>query len=142
MNWGKGIIIVFVIFFAGMAFMAYKSITKNIDLVAQNYYEKEIKYQDQIDKINKTNSLNEKLKIVSTESSIIISYPHATGLKGEISFYRPSDAKKDFRLPIEAGKDNKQIINTQTLQKGLWKVQISWNTSGQDYYNEEKIMIQ
>jgi nitrogen fixation protein FixH len=142
MNWGKGIIIVFVIFFAGMAFMAYKSMTKNIDLVAQNYYEKEIKYQNQIDKINSTSSLKEKLMIETTGGSLVITYPETTGLKGDISFYRPSDAKKDFKLPVEAGKDNKQIINTQTLLKGLWRVQVNWSADGLDYYNEEKIMIQ
>lgn len=142
MNWGKGIIIVFVIFFAGMAFMAYKSMTRDIDLVAPNYYEKEIKYQDQIDKINSTSRLKEKLKIETTGGSLVISYPDISGLNGEISFYRPSDAKRDFKLPIEAGKDNKQIINTQTLLKGLWRVQVSWNAGVQNYYSEEKIMIQ
>lgn len=142
MNWGKGIVIVFVIFGLGMAFMAYKAVTKNIDLVSKNYYEKEIKYQDQIDKINNTGGLIENLKFDNTEAGIVITYPNMSGLKGEISFYRPSDAKKDFKIPVEYGKDNRQVISTQTLQKGLWKVQVNWNAGGVDYYTEGKIMVQ
>lgn len=142
MNWGKGIVVVFVIFFSGLAFMVYKSMTKDVDLVAQNYYEKEIKYQDQINKIKNTSRLEEKVKFENTGSSLIVTFPQKTGLNGEISFYRPSDAKLDFRLSVDPDKDYKQVIDTRILLRGLWRVQISWNAGGENYYNEEKIMLQ
>jgi hypothetical protein len=52
MSWGKGIILVFVVFVLGIGVLVYRSMTKNIDLVTTNYYEKELKYQEQIDKRN------------------------------------------------------------------------------------------
>ncbi len=69
MSWGKGIILVFVIFILGIGIMVYKSMTKNIDLVTSNYYEKELKYQEQIDKINNSNRLEEKLKHIEIENT-------------------------------------------------------------------------
>lgn len=142
-SWGKGLIGVFVIFFLGMGFMVYKSVTKNIDLVAPNYYEKEIKYQEQINKIDNTNQLESKLKIESGDGSVILTYPAENNkISGEISFYRPSDAKSDFKIRIEPGIDRKQIVNTSDIKKGFWKVQVNWRMDDKDLFSEEKIMIQ
>ena len=143
MSWGKGIIIVFAVFMVGVGIMVYKSMTKNIDLVSNNYYEKELKYQEQINKINNTKTLKQGIKIESNGSAVIITYPgECNKVTGEISFYKPSDAKNDFKMNIESGSDLKQVISTEKLTKGLWKVQISWAMDGKDYFNEEKVMIQ
>ena len=143
MSWGKGIIIVFAVFMLGVGIMVYKSMTKNIDLVSNNYYEKELKYQEQINKINNTKTLKQGIKIESNGSAVIITYPgESNKVTGEISFYKPSDAKNDFKMNIESGSDLKQVISTEKLTKGLWKVKISWAMDGIDYFNEEKIMIQ
>ncbi len=142
-NWGKGLIGVFVVFFLGMGFMVYKSVTKNVDLVTPNYYEKEIKYQEQINKINNTNSLATNLKIEAVDDAIILTYPSEYGkISGEISFYRPSDAKSDFKVIVEPGTDARQVISTVNLTKGLWKVQVNWKIVDKDYFSEEKIMVQ
>lgn len=144
MNWGKAIFIIFIVFFLGIGTMVYKSVTKNIDLVTDNYYEKELKYQEQIDKINNTNRLTEKLKIDFDGSNVLITYPNLPGklITGEISFYKPSDAKSDFKIPVSAGNEMKQVIEAAKLSKGMWKVQVNWAMDGSEYFNEEKIMVQ
>ncbi|HRE11793.1 MAG TPA: FixH family protein [Ignavibacteria bacterium] len=143
MSWGKGIVVVFIVFFLGIGVMVYRSMTRNIDLVTNNYYEKELKYQEQIDKINRTNSLEEGVKVEFNGREIIINYPAGRkDVTGEISFYKPSDAKSDFKINIEPTAEMKQVLSTDNLHKGLWKVQINWAMDGKDYFNEEKIMIQ
>jgi hypothetical protein len=144
MNWGKGILAVCIIFVIGVGVMVYISVNKNIDLVTKNYYEEEIKYQQQIDKINNSNNLKKQLIMQQNDGSLVIIFPddEYRDIKGEISFYRPSDAKKDFKIPIILSGQNQQVIATNSLQKGLWKVQVNWNKSGVDYYNEEKLMVQ
>lgn len=143
MSWGKGIILVFTVFMIGIGVMVYKSMTKNIDLVSNNYYEKELKYQDQINKINNTKSLAQGVKIETNSGAVIITYPGNSGkVTGEVSFYKPSDAKNDFKINVASGSDLKQIISTEKLTKGLWKVQVNWAMDGKEYFNEEKVMIQ
>lgn len=143
MSWGKGIVLVFVLFILGIGVLVYRSMTKNIDLVTSNYYEKELKYQEQIDKINNTNSLKEKIMIEYNGSVILITYPSVQkSITGEISFYKPSDAKSDFRIKVEPGSDMKQIIQKEMLAKGLWKVQINWAMDGKEYFSEDRVMIQ
>jgi len=143
MSWGKGITVVFIVFGLGIGFLVYKSMTKNIDLVTSNYYEKELKYQEQIDKINNTNSLKQAVKFEFTGSALVITYPEAkNGVTGEISFYKPSDAKNDFKLKVEPSADMKQVLSTENLHKGMWKVQINWAMDGKEFFNEERIMVQ
>jgi hypothetical protein len=145
-SWGKAIIMIYVVFVLGIAFLVYTSVTKTIDLVTPNYYEKEIKYQQQIDKINNAGRLENKLITRLSGGNYVIVFPddsmQENPLSGEITFYRPSDAKKDFKLPLTPGIDMKQVVNTEMLEKGLWKVSIDWNKDGIDYYSEEKIVIQ
>lgn len=141
MNWGKGIIIVCALFISGMAFMVYTTMTKNIDLVTKNYYEEEIQYQQKIDKMNNSKELNEKIKIESTADGVLITYP-LKNINGEVSLYRPSDAKKDIRIPASADELGRQLIPKGILESGLWKVQVSWNADGVEYFNEEKVVIQ
>ena len=45
MNWGYKIILVYVLFVAGIVFLVVRSSMENTDLVTSDYYEKELKYQ-------------------------------------------------------------------------------------------------
>jgi hypothetical protein len=75
MNYGKRIIVAYAIFILGIASLVFISMRQKIDLVTDNYYEKEIKYQDEIDKKNRTNLLKEKLLITRTGNEIFIKFP-------------------------------------------------------------------
>jgi hypothetical protein len=54
MNWGYKIAITFILFGALIIFMVVKSFQQNIDLVTDDYYQEELKYQQQIDKLENT----------------------------------------------------------------------------------------
>ena len=51
MNWGHKIIAVYVVFIAGMIFLVFKSSRQNIELVTEDYYAKELVYQQKIDEL-------------------------------------------------------------------------------------------
>jgi nitrogen fixation protein FixH len=118
--------------------------TKSTELVSSNYYEKEIKYQDQIDKIKRTSELSEQVTIENTGSFILIRFPKTYNLKdinGSILFYRPSDEGKDFKIILEPDTNGEQKIVTNKFVKGIWKVQINWKMNAIEYYNESVIRI-
>jgi nitrogen fixation protein FixH len=144
MNWGKGILITIIVFLAGTAIMIIIAVNSKYDLVANNYYEKGIKYQDKIDKINRTNALPEKTGIEFLGNAVSVSMPRmfaSDKIKGELVFYRPSDAGKDFKIPLQLDSENKMVINTGMLEKGFWKVQLEWNIETTQYYNESFFTI-
>jgi nitrogen fixation protein FixH len=144
MNWGKGILITIIIFLAGTAVMIIIAMNSEYDLVANNYYEQGIKYQDKIDRINRTNALSEKVGIEFFENAVSISLPRmfaADKIKGDVIFYRPSDAGRDFKIPLQVDSENKMLISTGKLEKGFWKVQIDWRIETTAYYNESFFTI-
>ena len=139
MNWGKGILIAIIVFLAGTAVMIGIAVNSNYDLVASNYYEQGIKYQDKIDKINRTNALPEKTSIEFSGETVSITMPKmfsADKIKGDVKFYRPSNAGKDFKIPLQLNSENIMLIGTDKLEKGFWKIQVEWSVENAQYYNE------
>lgn len=145
LNWGKGIFITIILFVVIVFIMVGISITRHVDLVANNYYEKEIKYQEQIDLLKKTNTLKENAKIDYDGANVNISFPKnldINSLKGTISFYRPSDSNKDFGMQINADENGTMKIGSEKFSKGLWKVQINWESAGDKYFTGQTLLIQ
>jgi hypothetical protein len=143
-DWGKKIAALYIGFVVLVVGMVIFAMTKNTDLVSDNYYEKEIKYQEQIDKEKRTKELPEQVKIEYLGSYVSVKFPqtyNSKDIKGSILFYRPSEASRDFRLNIEPDENGEQKIMTNKFSKGIWKVQISWKMNGTDYYNESIVRI-
>ena len=135
-SWGKGIILAYTGFIVLVLTIVGITITKDVDLVTPNYYEKEIKYQEDIDKINNTGRLKEQVVFEVSGSSLNVNFPSPVSspvIKGEVNFYRPSDSKKDFKVQIETDKDFRQSFDISKIEKGLWKVKVNWNMDGTDY---------
>lgn len=140
-NWGWGIFLSIVVFMIIIVIIVGFMMSREVDLVTDKYYDKEIRYQEQINKEKRTSELAEKIEVNFTNSSLTISFPADTTLKGELYFYRPSDLHKDFKIPINIGNDFKQVLDISTLERGLWKIQISWSVKGDDYYSEKTLVL-
>ena len=143
-HWGKKVAVLYIGFVLIVIVMVIFAMTKSTELVSSNYYEKEIKYQDQIDKIKRTSELGEQVIIENAGSYILIKFPKTYNLKdikGSILFYRPSDEGKDFKLNLEPDTNGEQKIVTNKFVKGVWKVQINWKMNAIEYYNESVVRI-
>jgi len=144
-NWGTGITITIVVFMLISFWLIYFSFNQEVNLVRDDYYEAEVKHDEQTETINRTNNLTNPLKISVDASSVIIKFPDDaknTKISGEIMFYRPSDRNLDFTLKIDPDTSNQQIVKTEKLLKGMWKVNVYWNIDSVKYYNEQIIMVQ
>ncbi len=143
-NWGIKIIITFIVFATGIGTLVGISMSKNIDLVSENYYEKELKYQDRIDMMNRANLLKEKLIVVNTQGEVNVKFPETflnENITGTINFYRAMDKKKDFNIEIKSDESGVQNISTEKMDKGNWKVEVMWRVNGNEYFNQSDIFI-
>jgi hypothetical protein len=143
-NWGTGIVIVFVIFMSATISTAVYLMNQDVNLVADDYYDQEIKYQQQIDRIKRTNKLDEKNIIVFNGTTINVTIPESLmnrDLTGEIYFYRPSDEKSDIKIPLYTDSLGVQVIPVSSLVKGLWSVKVNWIAGEVEYFVEERIFI-
>ena len=138
MNWGNKIVLTFFVFVSIIITMVVISMKQDVFLVSEDYYDKEIKYQSQIDKMNLTSNEGATVAISKNEDKVQFDFSDVPE-KREIHFFRPSDATKDFK--VEVMKEKRQSLSKTNLGKGYWKMKISWSANGNDYYTEKSIVI-
>lgn len=143
-NWGFGIVVAAGLFVAFILNLVYKCSQQQVDLVTDKYYEKELRFQEQIDQERNALALMDKLTVVAEPGEVVISYPEdhrAAALSGEVRFLRPDNAQLDFSVPVNSGAVNEQRVPTSNLKQGWWNVQVQWNHAGKPYYRQEKVLI-
>lgn len=144
LNWGTGILISIIVFMIITIGTVVFLMNQDVDLVASDYYDKGIQHQEQIDRENRTNSMSEAVQIIPESGFLRFTFPKSysqKSLKGTIQFYRPSDSKKDFALAILIDTSVQQLIPTQNLEKGYWKVKLNWMQDSVEYYKESSFVI-
>jgi hypothetical protein len=116
------------------------------DLVAPDYYEQEVHYQGQIERLEHARQ-RAQLASVSYDASrrlIRIALPPGQGqgnATGSIQLYRPSAMDQDRQFQLKPGRDGVQNIETANLRPGLWEVRVSWTVDRQDYFIGQRVVI-
>lgn len=143
-NWGWGIAIFYTVFVLFLIANVLFSSLQRTDLVEDDYYEKELKYQDKINKIKRYNELAEKIEIIQTGNSLVIKYPKTFDknlVKGKLHFYKPSNALQDRVENIKLNDNNLQIVDVSGFPSGFWRLKIDWSVGDSSYYLEKEIRI-
>ncbi len=140
-NWGWGIFLSIALFMGILIVIVISMMNREVDLVTDKYYDKEIKFQQQIDKEKRTAELNDNLKINYSDNFVTVIFPKDKKPTGDLYFYRPSDLHKDFKVTIALDNNFSQLLDISKLERGLWKLQISWSVNSNDYYTEKTLML-
>ncbi len=116
------------------------------DLVTADYYEREMVYQEQMERAQRGLALGGSARVFfdAQAQSIAIQLPRdqaATSPKGRIELYRPSEAGLDRTLPLNVGADGTQLVGASELKRGLWQVRVIWSVNGEEHFLDEKISI-
>lgn len=144
-NWGKGLVVGMLMF---MSFILYLVITMstdkkyNHDLVTEEYYAKELAYQNEIDKQSNLKSLSTTINGQRTENGWLLSFPkevNQTNSNGKVFLFRPSNQNLDFEIPLVLDKSN-LLIPDDRLLDGRWNITIEWETNGESYLYKNAIV--
>jgi len=143
--WPVSIIAFFVVALIGCGTFVVFCSRHPADLVASDYYEQEVRFQGQIDRIQRTQQ-QAALTSVTYEAAnrqiiIALASTPAEKVTGQVQLYRPSAASLDKALKLEPDASGVQTIEAGNLSAGLWKVRVSWRAGGQDYYVEQSVVI-
>jgi nitrogen fixation protein FixH len=136
-HWGHGVIVAFLLFGALIISLVVGSMRQNIELVSPDYYAEEVRYQKRIDEMRNNNTDEKPANLELREDFILLEISQENA-QGEVYFFRPSDSKSDFKLPL-ALKEGKQTFPLEGLEKGLWRVKVSWKSGEKDYFLEKKL---
>ena len=140
MNWGHKIVLSFVLFAAFIGYMVVKAFQQDFDLVAEDYYAQEINYQQKLNKLSNTAEAGKSVGVKQKGQEILLTFPDVEAT-GSIHFYHPS--RKIFDRTYEIDLTNKvQKIDRSELVAGSYRVNITWKTNQQDFYQQSSIYIQ
>ncbi len=143
-NWGTKIAVLYIGFVGLIVVMVVMSMRQKIDLVSEDYYNKELMFQDKINEMKNNNSLSGTITHTITNTDIELQFQpefKTRKVTGEILFFCPADASRDFKTVVSLDENAQQKISLSTLSKGMYKMQISWKDESKAYFAEETIVI-
>ena len=115
------------------------------DLVSADYYEHEVRYQQQLDSMNRSQTLATQVVVTfdPAQQAIVIALPSdkRSGATGRVHLYRPSDARLDREWPLALNADGVQRLDAKQLDNGLWKVRVKWSADGQEYFLDQPVIV-
>ena len=145
-SWPLGIIVACALFVAGTAGLIVMACWQKADLVSPDYYEQELRFQGQIDRVEHTRRTASQASVAydATRQCITISLPPGQvhgNVWGSVELYRPSAARMDRAVRLDPDASGVQRLDASALAPGLWKVRVSWTAEKENYYLEQKVVV-
>ncbi len=146
-NWGTGIVIAFTIFISFIMYFIIKVQSNSKydnELVVEEYYKHDAKFGDEMVRIQNAKNLIQKPTITDIAEGVMIVFPKvfvSKEIKGNLSFYRPSNKKFDFEIPISLS-DSTLFVPKNKLLGGRWDINMEWQYEGKKYLSKEVIYVE
>ncbi len=143
-TWPMGIVLAIVLFMAYILQFVYKAMMSpeyNHDLVTTDYYQKELKYQSEIDKQKRALKLEENVVVTKNDKGLVIIFPKnfdSKKITGIVELIRLSNKNADITIPIII-KDHQLLIEKDQLVKGKYQIIVDWEVNGQSYMLKKEI---
>ena len=142
LNWGTSIAIVYGLFAITMVGFVIKSKSMDHSLVTEDYYAKDLAYQQQYDKLTNSQTLANDLKINKLADGLQLLFPtDVQQVSGDILLYRADDKSKDFSVKIAPDAQGQQLVPTDQLTPGRWTVKVDWQAGGKAFYKEQVVIL-
>jgi nitrogen fixation protein FixH len=144
-NWGTEIVIAFIGFIGFILYFVISISTDSTydhDLVVEDYYQQELKFQNDIDKENNSKVLANNISWKKTNDGIVIMFPETLDvelIKGKVFLYRPSNKQLDFEIEISLSNHNLLIPDNRLLD-GRWNIKVDWVYEGTSYMYKKEIL--
>ena len=144
-NWGHGIFLFYVIFASVLFYAVYRSTQHDNSLVVENYYEHDLAYQGQYERLENTANLSEPLLMRWTNDTkqfqMMFPAEIKTLVSGEVQFYRPDNKSLDWSIPLVVNEQNEMSIDLSKTPMGRWTVKVYWEAAGTTYFAERVLDI-
>lgn len=142
MSWGKGIIVAFVSFAVFIGILVTVCIKQDISLVSKEYYQEELNYQQQIERIANTEALAVKPDLHLAHRQLEINFGALNNIEhGELKLFRPSDSRLDKKFALDPANTTVQRFDVSNLPAGMYKARMQWTMNQKEYFMEHIINL-
>ncbi|WP_291099601.1 MULTISPECIES: FixH family protein [Weeksellaceae] len=139
-TWGHGVVVAlgcFIIFILSLLYFAGET----GGMVTDNYYEKELHFQDEINSEKRANALKEKPEVIVQANGFLFQFPVSTSadFSGDIYLLRNEDETKDIKETIKLNDRKNFLISSVKLKDGVYELTLNWKENNQTYLIKKSI---
>lgn len=145
MNWGHKLAFVIMLFLVALGTMVWYASRQTNEMVDEQYYHKELAYQQVIDAQHNLNAMSTDPIITQTTDGLVVQLPAGTFETlddGTIELMRPDDSTKDIHLDMRKDDHGSTVIAAAEMTKGVYKARLRWKNGGIPFYKEESVFVQ
>ncbi|MFA7273767.1 MAG: FixH family protein [Crocinitomicaceae bacterium] len=140
MNWGKGVAIALGSFMIFIIVLVVKLMSSNVDLVSEDYYQKEINYSQEMDAVQNSENLDQKVLLNITDTYVAIKIPENKDIQNvEVKLIRSNNEKLDRLYKVE--NTNTFLIDKSELEAGNYNTEIHYTIKGEKYLQKDTITV-
>jgi hypothetical protein len=143
-NWGTGIALVYAAFAAATTGFVAFAMNRSVDLVSPDYYAQSLQQDRKMEAEQNALMLRPAPSVEQPSGRMaVLSLPadHAGSAHGQLTLYRPSDARVDVALPLALDVTGRQQISLEGIVAGRWILQVRWSAGGREYYFEQPVTV-
>lgn len=142
-NWGTKIALLYIGFVCMILTLVIMASNVKFDLVTKDYYNQEMKFQDQIDAAANQNALSAPLQIQEAGDRVTISFPPEVAEKLKkinVNFMAMVHEGWDHKMEVST-LDNAIAVDRSLLRPTRYQVKVSWVCEGKNYYQQNDLYL-
>lgn len=140
MNWGKGIVIAMVAFMSFIIILVIGFFSRQVDLESEDYYTREMAYEQEIDFLNNANSLSETALIEVQDGHVVVRLSDDIAYTDvELMLKRPDNSKDDRTFKIDDTRTF--IVPEEDLRDGKYLVELSYIANNKNCLQKDEIYL-
>ena len=138
MNFGKSIVVAFILFALFIGTLVTVCIRQEVSLVTPDYYKEELAHGRKMSAMANARTLQAKPEILLSSSGVHIRYEGLDRIQsGELNIMRPGNQKLDHRFQFEATPGKEMAFALKNYEPGLYRLQLKWVMDGKEFIVEE-----
>ena len=144
MNWGRALLLVFVLFAGFMGYLVYRASGTHFDLVSKEYYRDELNYQDKIDGLRRAAAISKVLMKTGANRQLLVELPvelEGKEISGELWLYCKINAALDLKLPLKRDTALVRRFDLSKHPSGNYLVKLHWQADDLKYDIEQEINL-
>jgi hypothetical protein len=144
LNWGHGIFITLTLFVGMMAWFMVRAIGNPEELVAEDYYQQELKYQERIERMDHATAAGEAVITEVSPGSLALQFPASVKGKvitGSVNVLKPNDSRADRTVPLVVDTAGRCVLDTREWMKGRYQIDVEWSVEGVQHLSEDHVDV-
>ena len=140
-HWGHGIAAFYSFFVATLVIVVIKSTAFDNSLVTEQYYARDLNYQQEFDRRQNSDRLLESVRLETGANGQELVFPAGGQVNGTVLFYRPSTRHDDRKFNLRVNPSGRMPLNFTGMTLGRYQAIVEWSADGVSYYDELDLTV-